>query len=126
MLSITVRHWLCAVPQAGWGGTTLDGYVRSVDMRPEIAGDEAECQAVLDAMVAAGHVQVADPSAKLIKDPDAPKVDLTEEPRWELTESGHEALIAPIDADGGAEAYEVILELQPGVGISTSDSEATA
>ena len=106
MLSKNLRPWVAAVPQSGWGGTTLAGYVEAIGLRPDAAGDETECRQVLDALVAAGHAQTVG------------------DDRWELTEQGHEALTAFIEPDESVTAGAVLLELQPGIGLSAAEAQA--
>ena len=107
----TLRPWVCALPQPGWGGATLADYVREIGNRPDAHGSEEEVAQILDALVASGHAQTVE-------------VGEGEEPRWELTDEGHDALVAPIDPGEGATPQAVMLELQPGVTVSSAQAEA--
>jgi hypothetical protein len=113
MLSTKIRPWACAVPQPGWGGTTLAAYVQEIERRPDANGNEDACKRVLDAMVASGHAQTVEPGEDGLE-------------RWELTDAGHNELIAPIGLDEGASIEDVLLELQPGVTASSATTDAEA
>jgi len=115
-----LRPWVCALPQPGWGGITLADYIAEIGRRADASGSEQEVGEVLEGLVASGHAQPAGP--RMIEDPDALPVE-GEDPRWELSGEGHDALVAPIDPAAGATAAEVMLELQPGVTVSSASSE---
>jgi hypothetical protein len=96
-----VRVWLCAMPQSGWGGTTLAGYTGSIAARPEVSANEDECRQVLEGLVAAGHAQSLGAGEDGLE-------------RWELNDGANEALTAAIEVDESTNAASVLLELQPG------------
>ena len=105
----TLRPWVCALPQPGWGGTTLNGYIEGIGIRPDADGTDEEVARVLDGLVKAGHARAWDDEDGVA--------------RWELTEAGHDALTALIDPADGATAAEVLLELQPGITASATSGE---
>jgi hypothetical protein len=104
------RLLLCALPQPGWGGCTLAGYVEGIGLREDVNGTEQQCATVLDGLVAMGHVRPVE-------------VAEGEHPRWELTPVAHDALIAPIEPEAGRSVTEVFLAMQPGVALSGAASE---
>lgn len=103
------RLTLSAMPQPGWGGTTLAGFTESMAIRPEFDVSEGECAAMLGRMVAAGLA-----------------VSLGGEPeRWELTEAAHMIVTGPAqDSRTDYTAEEVMLALEPAVGLVGSTAEA--
>lgn len=116
------RPWVCALPQPGWGGSTLAGYIETIGMRPDASGTDQEVAEVLDLLVKSGFARTIEVDAPLPED--AEEGTLPEkEVRWELTEEGHDALVAEIEPEAGASAAEVMLELQPGVPVSGTSAE---
>ena len=105
-LTAKARPWVCALPQAGWGGATLAEYIGEIAGRPDASGSDVEIREVLDTLVASGHAQTVE----------------GEVPRWELSPEGHDALIALIEPDAGAAAAEVMLELEPGRVLSSTNA----
>jgi len=102
-----VRLLLCALPQPGWGGTDLAGYIESIGIRPEVNGSQEECAAALAQLTESGFA-----------------VSLGGEPeRWEITPAGQAAL-ETIAEDGQRSVGEVLLDLQPGIAVA--DGAATA
>lgn len=125
MLSKNIRPWVCVLPQPGWGGSTLEGFIEAVGLRPEIEGTEEECTAILDGLVAAGHAKTFEVTVPPPEDAEE-GTPATQERRWELTDEGHDALTALIEPEESATVEAVLLELQPGVGSSEATTESEA
>jgi hypothetical protein len=105
-----IRPWVCALPQPGWGGSTLAGYIVGIGLRPDANGSDEEIEQVLNGLVTAGYAR-------------AVEVGEGEDARWELTEEGHDALIAPIKPVEGAPVEDVLLELEPGIAMTSAEAQ---
>lgn len=111
-----IRLLLCALPQPGWGGTDLAGYVESVGLRPDVNGSDEECAKALDMLTQAG---LAASIPETVGEDGA-----TEPAKWELTPAGQQALESVADSET-QQVGAVLLDLQPGSAITEAPAAIT-